>query len=208
MSLKWENTVLSWDNKVPLYQNSALGPIDIKEGYKCHYEVSADGTPVGYPGIHFTIMCREGGTSPSIYYDSMIPSTHVPLGWSYAAPSVGWNSDTIELSIDVTIKYQNLDIVPQGEYATMVIGAGSYGSDDRIISPPQRDKVSATFYTQTGYGPFTHTQHFDITADTVGSVGGYASQAIVVAVTGASNNNFRVFPCYTAEYDYKRYDYT
>lgn len=207
MSFKWENTVLSWDNKVPLYQNSALGPIDIKEGYKCHYEVSADGTPVGYPGIHFSVMCREGGTSPSTHDISMVPSTHVPIGWSYAEPSLGWISDTIELSIDVTIKYQNLDIVPQGGSATMVIGAGSYGND-YIITPPKWDKISATFNTQTGYGPYTHTQHFDLTADTVGGINHYASQAIVVAVTGASNNNFRVFPCYTAEYDYKRYDYT
>lgn len=204
----WSGTVLSWNNYVPTYQNSAIGAVDVTAGYKCHYEVSGnDASVAGYNSLIFSIKCDEGGTSPSTNWISMRAPNSAPFGWTYAAPSLGWFYKTIDVGIDVTFMYRVVDTLPVGTSAAINIGVAPYGNDS-VITPPRWDIQSAVFYPNTGYGTYTHTQHFDMTANTLGGTGNYAGQAVTVSLTGASDDNLRFMACYTAEYDYKKYDYT
>jgi hypothetical protein len=204
----WSGTVLSWNNYVPTYQNSAIGAADVTAGYKCHYEVSGNnGSVAGYNSLIFSIICNEGGTSPSTTWISMRAPNSAPFGWSYATPSLGWMNNIVDLSLDVTFMYRAVDTLPEGTSAAINLGVGTYGNDS-VITPPRWDIQSAVFYPNTRYGTYTHTQHFDITADTRGGVNIYANQAFTVSLTGASDDKLRFMACYSADYDYKKYDYT
>ena len=208
------DNIISYDNKIAVYQNSALSPeANVTARYGNHYEVSGSGgSNHGYPQITFAVKCKEGGTPTGSGVCSMSAMAPYVGGWTYDEDAaLGWSGNVIELGIDLTIQYCNVENVPTGESAKILFGVGHYrhlygntyiiaGPDGPDIWRPDYHISTAGFYTETGYGPYTYTQHFDYTAITPNS-----TQVITVSAGGGSNSAFRVFQCYTADYDYRRY---